>query len=168
MESVEELKSKFSNIYIMLLFAVMTNNLDKVKHFLSNKVLKTYEDVIRKNISNNEVQMYDELNVKSIDIISMEETIDYYLVKVRIISRYMDYIVDNAGKYKRGINDRRIEKENYLIFRKNKRAEDRGPVVKCLYCGANLDINFYGVCEYCGMKMDVTSYDYILEDIVVK
>lgn len=119
MESVEELKSKFSNIYIMILFAIMSNDLENVRHFLSADVYLKYKKIIDENSFNDEVQMYDELNVKSIDIVSQEEMEDFYLVKVRIISRYMDYVIDSATKkYKRGINTYRIEKENILTFKK--------------------------------------------------
>ena len=46
----EELISKFSNIYIMLLYAIMSNDINKVKHFLSPDLGRYYENVINKNI----------------------------------------------------------------------------------------------------------------------
>jgi len=166
METEEELKSKFSNIFIMLLFGVMSNDLDNVKHFLSKDVYQKYQDIVNQNIKNNEIQMYDELNVKSIRITSKYEFDDHYLVEVSIVSRYMDYIIDSDTKeYKRGINSRRIEKQNILKFKKKKTNIQRSSVIKCEYCGANMDINFNGKCEYCGMIADVTSYDYVLVDI---
>lgn len=166
MENELELKGKFSNIYIMLLFGVMTNDLSNADHFLSNEVMNRYSKIIENNVSNNETQMYDEMNVKSIDIISYEELEDCYLVKVKLISRYMDYIIDSTTKkYKRGINTYRIEKENLLTFKKMKSAQERPSVIKCSHCGANMDINYSGKCEYCGSIADVTAYDYVLIDI---
>lgn len=169
MENEMELKGKFSNIYIMILFGIMTNDLSNADHFLSDEIMDKYNKIIEKNLANNETQMYDEMNVKSIDIISKEELEDCYLVKVKLISRYMDYIIDSTTKkYKRGVNTHRIEKENTLTFKKLKSAKERSSVIKCEYCGANMDINHSGKCEYCGSIADVTEYDYVLIDIVTE
>ena len=166
METDVELKSKFSNIFIMLLFGVMSNDLDNVRHFLGKDIYQKYQGIINQNIKNNETQMFDEFNVKSIEIVSKKEFNDYYLVEVNIFSRYMDYVIDSDTKeYKRGINDRRVEKKNVLKFKKLKNDVQRSSVIKCEYCGANMDINFNGKCEYCGQFVDVTSYDYLLVDI---
>lgn len=163
----EELKSKFSNIFIMLLFSVMTNDLEKVKHFLSNEMYFRYNDIINKNNSNNEIEMFDELNVKDINIVrSFEDEVNEYK-EVNITSRYIHYFIDKETKrYKSGNNSNRIEKTNKLIFKKKKQAEERKNVIKCEHCGANLDINFTGACEYCGIVTDVSPYDYILIDLI--
>lgn len=167
MENEEELKGKFSNIFIMILFGIMMNDLENVKHFLSNSVYNKFKKIVDANILNNETQMYDELNVKSIKILSIEEEDNYNVVKVKIVSRYMDYVIDsNTKKYKRGVNTHRIEKDNILTFKKLKNASLRKSVIKCESCGANMDINFSGKCEYCGSIADVTSYDFVLTDII--
>ena len=43
MENDAELKSKFSNIFIMLLLGIQTNNLDDVKHYLSDDLYNKYK-----------------------------------------------------------------------------------------------------------------------------
>ena len=63
MELESELKAKFSNIFIMLLYSVMTKDLNKVKHFISDSIYYEYQDVIDKLNERNETQLYDELNV---------------------------------------------------------------------------------------------------------
>ena len=162
-----KLKSKFNNIFINLLYSVMTNDLSKVRHFLSDEVASKFESIIERNKANNETQMYDELNVKDISISSVEKVDGKEVVKAIIISRYMDYIIDSTtGNYKRGINDHRVEKINYLTFQKNLDAKDKPIIFKCPHCGADMDINFTGKCNFCRKVVDITDYEYILTDIV--
>lgn len=163
MEDFEILKGKFSNIFIKIVLGLMENDLSDVKHYLSDDVYNMYQKVIDNNIKNNEIPMYDELNVKSISLANSYETDDSYYVKIVLVSRYMDYVVDkDTFEYKRGINSYRVQKNHYLTFKKLKSATERKNVIKCEYCGANLDINSSGVCEYCGKVADVSHYDYIL------
>ena len=164
----EELISKFSNIYIMLLYAIMSNDINKVKHFLSPDLIKYYENIINNNIKNKEIEMFDELNVKEIEILEQKELDNYIEVKVRLISRYMDYIIDSeTKKYKRGINNHRIEKENILIFQKENNALEK-EMYTCPKCGANLDVNFRGTCPYCNSVVSMNEHDYLLVSIETK
>ncbi len=164
----EELTSKFSNIYIMLLYAIMANDINRVKHFLSPELAEYYQEIINNNIKNKEIRMYDELNVKEISILERNDYESYEEVKVRLISRYMDYVIDaDTKKYKRGINDRRIEKENILVFKKEKTALGK-EMYTCPNCGANLDVNFVGTCPYCREVISMEEHDYILVSLETK
>ena len=163
MELDEILKSKFSNIYIMLLYAIISRDIAKVKQFLSDDLCIKYTNQINELVKNNEIQMYDELNVKDIYINSKEEHDDKYVVDVTLISRYMDYVIDNdTKKYKRGINDHRIELTHHLVFEKLKTATGINGVIKCPNCGANMNINYHGKCEFCGQVIDAKTIDYKL------
>ena len=163
-----ELISKFSNIYIMLLYSIMTNDIDRVKHYLNEDVYNKYKNIVENNIKNKENQMYDELNVYKINIINKEIVENKEIITVELISRYMDYIVDSKTKqYKRGINNHRIEKKNILTFEKSKDVFDNKIVHTCPNCGANLDIHFTGICPYCKQSINLTNEDYILTNIEV-
>ena len=163
MEINSELISKFNNIFIMLHYAIMTNDIERVKHFLSPEMYEKYKKIVDSNISNNEIQMYDELNVKNTEILEYKDFGDHYQVVVRLVSRYMDYIVDlETGKYKRGINDHRIEKNNILVFEKIKNHISNNGVITCFNCGANLNVTATGVCPYCDKIIDLSGIDYQL------
>ena len=158
-----ELISKFSNIYIMLLYAIMTNDIDRVKHFLNDDLYQKYKSIVLEHINNNETQMYDELNVYKINIESREVIDNKEIIKVKLISRYMDYIMDNqTKKIKSGINTHRIEKTNYLVFEKLINENGQKIVHKCPNCGANLDINYNGICSYCKQSVNLKEEDFIL------
>ena len=161
--SESELISKFSNIYIMLLYSIMTNDIERVKHYLSNDLYNKYKTIVNDHINNDETQMYDELNVYKINIISKEYIDNKEIITVRLISRYMDYIIDNKTKnIKSGINTYRIEKTNTLVFEKNKDTIDNKIIHTCPNCGANLDIHYNGVCSYCKQSINLLNEDYIL------
>ena len=160
------LKGKFSNIFIKLLVGIMSSDLTKVKHFLSDEVYNRYQGVINQNIKNNEIQCYDELNVKELSIVGYDSDDKYDIVRVNLTSRYMDYVIDkDTLKYKRGVNDHRIEVNHILVFKKLKTANGNPMVVKCPGCGANLDVNNTGLCPYCGSIHSAESYGYVLYEV---
>ena len=161
-----EFLSKVSNTYIMILTAIMTDNIKRVEHKISPSVkeqlLKITEELNRKNLR----QMYDELNVKNIVIKQKSEKEDHYEITVLLTSRYMDYQVDKTtGKYVSGINTERIEKEHNLTFSKLKDAKEIGIIKECPNCGASIDSNNTGICPYCRSVYNLKDYDWILTEI---
>ena len=111
-------------------------------------------------------QMYEELNVKSTDILSAEVDEDKIIVKVLVVSRYMDYLMNKLnGQCVSGNNKSRVEKNNYLVLEKNIAAEKLGVSRKCPACGANMNINESGKCEYCGTIFNVEDFDWVITDI---
>lgn len=165
MESDLELKSKFSNIFIMLLMSIQTGDIDNVKHFLCDDLYNKYKKVCDEHKKKNEMQFYDEANVKTITLSNKYKEDNFDVIEVDLTSRYMDYIIDlNTGNKKSGIDDHRVEINHKLVFKKRFDAV-RGEVVKCAGCGANLDVNFTGKCEYCGTVHSAESYDYVLYSI---
>ena len=161
-------KTKVDNIFIMLHMALMTGNMKRVNHFINDEVYKNYNEKLKVLNDNNERQMFDELNVKSTDIISVEVTDNKYIIKVKIISRYMDYIVDKTtNKFKKGNNTSRIEKQNILIFEKLRDSKIQGVVRTCPNCGHPMDVNKSGYCEYCHSTYNQEDYDWVLTSIEI-
>lgn len=159
-------KTKVDNIFVMLHMSLMTDNMKRVAHFINDQVYNEFNDRLQTLNSNNERQMFDELNVKSTDIINVEITDEKYIITVRIVSRYMDYIVDKTtNKYKRGNNYSREEKENILVFEKKRSAKIQGIVRFCPNCGHPMDVNKSGYCEFCHSTYNQESYDYVLTSI---
>lgn len=159
-------KTKVDNIFVMLHMSLMTDNMKRVNHFISNEVYNEFNDRLTILNSNNERQMFDELNVKSTDIINIEITDDKYIITVKIISRYMDYIVDKTTlNFKRGNNTSRVEKENILVFEKKRDAKIQGVVRFCPNCGHPMDVNKSGFCQYCHSTYNQENYDYVLTSI---
>ena len=95
-------------------------------------------------------------------------TNDKEFVKVEIISRYMDYVIDlNTGNTIYGDDTRRIEKRNILMFEKKIDAKDTDIIRKCPGCGASMSVNTSGKCEYCGTIFNQEDYDYVLVELNV-
>ena len=158
--------AKVDNTFVMLHSAIMLGNLERVKHKLNSELIEKFEKKIEQLNKSNYRQMYDELNVKSTTIESILEEDEKYVINVLLVSRYMDYIVDkNTLKFISGINDHRIEKDNYLTFTKKKNSKSESLARKCPGCGANINTNSSGKCVYCGTTYDSVNYDWILEKI---
>lgn len=167
MKTDSELTAKFSNIYINLLYCVMTKDLNKIRHYISDEVYNKYQSIIDELKQNNQSRLFDELNVGKIDIINKVTTDTKEIITVSIIARYMDYLVDENGEYVSGNNEYREEHENILVFEKYLDAETKN-FYRCSNCGNNLDINYSGECPYCNKVCDISEYEYQLVSIETK
>ena len=159
--------SKVNNIMVMLHTSIMLNDLDRVRHFISDDLEKKFEDKLNMLNKKNETQMYDEFNVKSSninDIIIKDNIVE---IDVNVILRYMDYIVNKeTGDFIRGNNKSRVEKSYLLKFVRIISKKYNGRTFECTNCGATLNINNTGVCPYCRKVFKAEDYDYILTDII--
>ena len=161
--------TKVNNIFIMLHSAIMMDDLNRVRHFISDEVALKYENILKKLNEQNVRQMYDELNVKETTIKNIQIYDERVIISVDIISRYMDYVVDKvSGKFISGENTRRVEKINRLEFTKLRSNNIYNIDKKCPGCGANIDVNNNGKCPYCGSIFNAKDYDWILTSIDVE
>lgn len=159
-------KTKVDNIFVMLHISLMTDNLKRVDHFISDNVYTKYKEKLNTLNNNNERQMFDELNVKSTEIENIQITDTSYVITVKLVSRYMDYIVDKeTGNFKRGNNSSRVEKINILTFEKKRDSKIQSTVRFCQNCGHPMDVNKSGYCEYCGSTYNQENYDWVLTSI---
>ena len=161
-------KTKVDNIFVKIYTAIMKQDLSSVEHFLSDSLKEKFNLEIENVKNRNQRHIYDEINVKDTQILHREIIEDKEIVTVEIISRYMDYVMDDeTGDTLYGDDTRRIEKKNILKFEKNVNAKDIGLVRKCPGCGASISVNTTGKCEYCGTIFNQKDYDYILVDMKV-
>lgn len=159
-------KSYIANVFVKLLTSVMLDELDTVKHFLSDNVYNEYKEKTNNLNKQNLRQMYDELNVKDSIISNIQITDDNFIITVNLTSRYMDYLIDkDTSKLVRGNNTSRIEKEYILTFTKKRNFLQQNAVRKCPGCGASIDVNNNGKCSYCDTLYNLEKYDYILINI---
>ena len=161
--------TKVNNIFVMLHSAIMMDDLNRVKHYISDSIFEKYEGFLASLNKNNARQMYDELNVKNTKIKNIDIKDDCVIINVELISRYMDYVVNkDTGKFISGYNDHRIEKRYNLEFTKIIGAKVYSMDKKCPGCGANIDVNNHGRCDYCGTIFDAKNYDWILTSITIE
>ena len=160
--------TKVDNIFIMLYSGVMKKNLDTAKHKISDEIYNKYNNYVEELKKDGLIQMYGELNVKSTTIEDIYETEDKIIVKVELISRFLNYFLDEETlEYVRGNKDRREEHINKLTLEKIKNSKELGAARHCPSCGAHMNLSRSGKCTYCGAIFNLEEYDYILTDIVV-
>ncbi len=130
--SVEELLKKDSsfslsnfistskNVYMMLQSAIMLGNLSRIKSKISDKVNKKYQKIIDDFDSNNLRQMYEDLNIKKTEVLSINDKDNQFYIQILITSMAKDYVVDKKNlEYKYGVDKEKILKSNYLTFKKD-------------------------------------------------
>lgn len=159
--------SKADHIFIMLLSAIMDNDLSSVKHYLSDEVYNNFNNLIETYKEKNYIRLFDEMNVKSTEITDTTFKDNKINIYITLTSRYMDYFVDSEGEYISGINDHRIEKRHKIVFTKDLNSKEFNDAKRCPSCGSTLDINNSGVCPYCKNIIDMKEYDYIITKLDV-
>lgn len=160
-------KTKVDNIFVKVYTSIMKGDLSTVSHFIGDSLEKTLQEKINNLKEQNQRQIYDELNVKDTQIINRIIKEDKELVEVKLISRYMDYIIDiDTGDLVSGDDSRRVEKVNILTFEKKINTKEIGIVRKCLGCGASISVNTSGKCAYCDRIYDQEKYDYVLVSMI--
>lgn len=164
--NVEEFISKVDNLYMMLANSVMNEDIDRVKHKLTDKMYEKYKNYILELQKNNVREVYKDFKIKSIDIERVSEDEDYYYIEVWVISKYLDCYIDKASlkvAYYKGSVLKHYN--NLLTLRKQKKAKEPSAIKYCPNCGANVDINNNGICTYCSSPFDMHNYDWILSDM---
>ena len=161
-------KTKVDNIFVKLYTSIMKEDLSDVDHFINDNLYNELETKINTLKSQNQRQIYDEINVKNTTILNRKIENDKEIVEVEIISRYMDYIINkDTGDLLSGDDTRRIEKKNLLTFEKRINTKTIGLVRKCPGCGASLSVNTSGKCEYCDTIFNQEDYDYVLVNLCI-
>lgn len=158
-------KTKVDNTFIMLFTSVMMKEMDNVKHMLSEDVFNKYNSYVNELTMNEETQMYDMLNVAETEITNVEITDELIKIRVSLLSKAYDYVMDKNGHIIKGQDQRREEIRYYLTFTKKVNFKNHKEVRKCPGCGASIDANLSGKCEYCDTIYNAVDYDYILAEI---
>jgi len=95
-------KSFVDNVFIQIHLAIMSKDIERIKHFVSNEVYRKIEQKVIYLKGQGWIQMYDEINVKETTLIDIEIVDSLLFIHVKLISRYMDYIVDGDMNYLEG------------------------------------------------------------------
>lgn len=158
--------SKINNMFIKFFTNIMMDRLEEVKHFVSDEVYAFGENIVNNMKKEGHRQMYDELNVKSSSISSIEVNEDDYIIKVYLQSRYLNYIISlDDGSYVSGDDNNRIQVDYELTIVKKRLTKNRNIVRKCPGCGAPINVNASGKCEYCGSIYNQVDYDWVITSL---
>ena len=158
-------KTYVDNVFIQLHMAVVTKELENIKHFVSDEVYNKYKQIVDNLEKKHLIQTYDEINVAQTDILGYQVTATDMIIEVNLISRYLDYLMDEEGNYVSGNTNVRSEKNNHLTFTKKINYKESGIVRKCPGCGASIDVNAGGKCAYCGTIYNLEDKDWVLTSI---
>lgn len=174
--TVEELKEKDrdfnSSVFISkvniavkkIYYAVSLNQLDMCDCFVSDRVLETLKEKIKKaydiglRINYNDVNV--ETEIREISIVDNCYQIDVMCDIKRI--KYYTYLNDNSVAK----GDPNYSMSVFHRFALRKRIDAQNSrVYSCFGCGANINHNDSGICEHCGRIFDLDKFDYTIEEM---
>ena len=157
--------TKVDHIFIMILDAIMSNDMSSVKHYLADDIYNKYQELVKEYSEKGLTRLFDEMNVKSTSLNSYNVLNNTLNINVTIESRYMDYFINDDGDYVSGVNTHRIEKSHNIVFSKKLDSNSLKEARRCNHCGKTIDINDSGVCPYCNQVIDISDREYIVTSI---
>lgn len=163
-----EFISYIDNVFIQIRIALMKQNLEPIKHFLSPEIYSQLEAKLNILKNKKQIEMYDEINVKDTMLLSSYQENNEVFIETQIISRYLNFFIDTNGNYLSGNRQTRVEKENYLTFKKKINSTNTTSVFKCPGCGSAISINKNGKCAYCGSIYNLEKNGWFLVNFEVK
>ena len=156
--------SKVNNMVKKLYNSTTLNELDKVRHFASDKVLSSFQNEIDKANSMGNKIIFDQVNVNSeVKDISIYD--NYYIIRCLVRVQYFKYYMDNNGNYMEGNQNTKSSIMRTALLKKPV-GSSLGIVNRCLGCGTTIDINDNGKCPSCGRIFDLKEFDFYIEDFV--
>lgn len=163
--SEAKFKTYVNNVFVQTRLALMSGNLERVKHFLNDSIYEKYNEELKRLQDENVIKMYDELNCFDVTIKDVKVTEDKLIIKVSLISRALEYKINKiTRKYVSGNNSSRIERNNILTFEKKKIRSSQNLGRICPSCGASINVNNNGKCDYCGSIYNLKDYEWILAE----
>lgn len=158
--------TKINNMFVKFFTAIMLDEMEDVKHFVSDNVYEYGLNILNKYKEKNQRKMYDMLNVKNSWIEGIEVKEDVYIMNVFLQSRYLDYIISlDSGEVLSGNDKDRIQVDYKIELTRKKKVAEQGISRKCPGCGASLSVNTSGKCEYCGSIYNQEDYDWVITEL---
>ena len=156
--------TKVTNMIKKIYNSITLDELDHVKHFMTEELYQKYENEIIDSKNRNTRLIYDEVNVVS-NIKNIIEEESSFAIYVEVSAKYLKYYLslDNGNFVSGDMNQRMIDNHTY-VFRKRKDAKTTSNH-KCPGCGSNINVAATGICPYCGSVYNLVEYDYVLTDI---
>lgn len=155
-----------NNVFVKVFTSIMMDKLDTVKHYMNESVYAYCSHILNEAKDIGARHMYDEMNVWDSKIESLDITDDYFVIKVFLRARYMEYMLDmESGNTICGNDQSRVVVPYLLTFKKRRDSYKRSIMPKCTYCGASIDIHNNGICPYCRGVYDTEKHDYVLSEL---
>ena len=136
------------NIYVDLQKAWMNFKLDDVRNFLTNELYNMYKTQLETLKQKNQKNIMKDFNLININIIKFRKINKDFEIKVKLIVKQKDYIIDiNTKKEVRGgsLLDYLVVYELDFI-----KKDINTKIELCPSCGAKIDLNTSTKCDNCG------------------
>lgn len=156
--------SKANNMIKKIYTAITNNELEKVNHFISDKVYIELKKQIDNADSKNCIIEYNELSVNT-GIYDIKEINNEYVINTDVEIRCIRYIKDKGTNTIIGGNkDNKITIDKVAVFKK-KINNNETTTNRCQGCGTSFNIIDNGICPVCGRVYDLEEVDYYIDEL---
>ena len=143
--------------------ALALDELDKINHFISDRVYKKLETQLNSVKANDCQLVYDDL-ITNVTITDIRMDLDSYRIITSVRVNCLRYIKSKKdGSVVGGNVNSRSSLTNEVVFKRKKNVEER-VTNRCYGCGTTFDINQSGICPVCGRVYDLEEIDYYIDE----
>ncbi len=168
-EDTRELIEQVSNIYLKLYEGITNKDLSGVKKYLSMELYHEYNNLINNLYGPNEKQIYEDIEIVSTRLLSVEEINDKKIITISLVSKYKNYIINTESENITVGNDqRKVEKDNIITIVKFLDDSNIKVLVECSNCGATIDISENEECEYCHTINHKDNVEFVFTSLLIK
>lgn len=160
--------SRVNELFMFIYGAWEKRDLTKLRAYETDSLFNLHRGMLQEYIDKKQINMLDNICIRSIKIIDVSVTPSYHSIKVLINATLNDYIIDeDTGKVVYGSKSQMSTfKEKWTLTRKaSTKTKAERKLASCPNCGAPLEINSEGECEYCRTVITTGGYDWVLSNI---
>ena len=143
--------------------AFSNNDLKKLMYLESSLLFERDSEIIRANIAAKRREVRDCIIINYIKILEYQKAEDREILKVSMENYVYDVLTKEIIS---GVKEYKKTNKYILTFGKLGINENKTKI-KCMGCGASLNISATGKCEYCGNIYYSELYNWLIEDIEI-
>lgn len=156
--------SKANNMIKKIYTAITNNELEKIDHFISDKVYNALKKQMENADSKNCCLIYDDISVNT-SIYDIKEVLNEYKIYADVEINCIRYIKEKGSNtIVGGDSKNKVIIDKIVIFKK-KINNNETITNRCQGCGNTYNITNNGICPVCGRIYDLEEIDYYIDEL---
>lgn len=160
--------SRVNELFMFIYGAWEKRDLTKLRAYETDSLFNLHRGMLQEYIEKKQINMLDNICIRSIKIIDVSVTPSFHSIKVFITATLNDYTIDEDTKkvvYGSKTKMSTFTEKWTLIRKASVKTNVERKLTSCPNCGAPLEINTNGECEYCKTVITTGQYDWVLSNI---
>ena len=167
--SIEEMKTKISNLYIQFQQAWEKKDISSLRPYLTDVAFAQYDRQLNNYRKNQETNKIEHPTVLSVTLTGWHQENNKDVIIARLNTRIIDYVIsDKTGEIVKGNKREKFMEYEWTLERSSSvqtTTENGAAVQKCPNCGGAVNINQTAKCPYCRHLITTDKFNWQVREI---